>query len=146
MDRRQIAIHDAAFTVIGRALDVAIRPPAERRGLRLFEGNIFLGWKDRNSAEIFERMAVIVLAGHAALTRCQEGAHGTRDELLGQDLVFAGLLTRYGPALMPSFVRSYVRNRMTELTAEAARLVTQHWPEIEAETAGLLAGPHRQPV
>ena len=30
IDRRQVAYHDAAFAVIGRALDIAIRPPAQR--------------------------------------------------------------------------------------------------------------------
>jgi hypothetical protein len=61
-------------------------------------------------------------------------------------LVFTWLLVRYGHALLPSFVRSYVRSRVTELTNEAGRLVAKHWPAIEAEAAHLLAAPQRQAV
>ena len=143
INRRQV-VHDAALEVVGRALDVAIRPPAQRCGLRLFEGDVFMAWKDRNSAEDLERMAVVALAGRLALTSYQEGTRGDRDELLAGDLIFAGLLARYGHGLMPTFIRGYIRNRMTELTSEAGRLVAKHWPAIEAEAARLLAAPQRQ--
>jgi hypothetical protein len=146
IDRGPVAYHDAAFAVIGRALDIAIRPPAQQSGLRLFEGDVFMAWKARNAAEDLERMAVVALAGHIALNRYQEGTQGDRDELMAKDLIFTGLLVRYGPALLPGFVRSYVRNRATELTAEAEHLVAKHWPAIEAEAASLLAAPQRQAV
>ena len=42
-------------------------------------------------------------------TRYQEGTQGDRDELLAGDLIFTGLLVRYGHGLLPSFVRSYIR-------------------------------------
>lgn len=136
VDRRSlIAYHDAALTIIGRALDIAIRPPARRSGLRLHEGDIFPNDNDR-SAEGLERMAVVALAGHFALNKHQRGAHGDRDDLLARDLVFSGLLARYGPALLPGFVRTYVKTRMAELTAEAGRLVDEHWPAIQAEATG----------
>jgi hypothetical protein len=69
---RQVAYHDAAFTVIGRVLGVAIRPPAPRRGLRVHEGAIFPADNDR-SPEGLETMATIALAGRAALARIQDG-------------------------------------------------------------------------
>jgi hypothetical protein len=146
VDRRQVAYHDAAFAVIGRALNVAIRPPAQRCGLRLFKGDVFTAWEGPNSAEDLEQMAVVAMAGHIALDRYQDGAQGDRDKLLAGDLIYTGLLVRYGPALLPGFVRSYVRNRMTELTAEAGRLVAEHWPAIEAEAASFLAAPQRLAV
>jgi hypothetical protein len=142
MNRRQVACHDAAFAVIGRALNIAIRPPAQRSGLRLFEGDVFVAWEDRNSAEDLEHMAVVALAGHIALNRYQEGPQGDRDELLAGDLVFTGLVARYGPALLPGFVRTYVRNRVTELTAEAEHLVAKHWSAIETEAASLVNQVH----
>lgn len=108
-----IAYHDAALTIIGRALDIAIRPPGQRSGLRLFRGDIFTDDND-HSPEGLESMAVVALAGHFALARIQDGA-GDRDELLAQDLVFAGLYARYGAALQPGFVRTYIRSRLAEL-------------------------------
>ena len=65
--RRQVAYHDAAFAVIPRALNVAIRPPAQRCGLRLFKGDVFTAWEGPNSAEDLEQMAVVAMAGHIAL-------------------------------------------------------------------------------
>ena len=114
-DQSQIAFHDAAFAVVGRALNIAIRPGVQRCGLRLFAGDVFMAWEDRNSAEDLERMAVVAFAGHIALNRYQDGTQGDRDELLAKDLVFTGLLVRYGPALLPGFVRSYVRNRVDRI-------------------------------
>ena len=144
MIRRQIAFHDAAFAVIGRALNVAIRPPARRCGLRLFEGDVFAA-QDR-SAETLEQMAVVAFAGRIALNGCQQGTQGDRDELMGKDLVFHGALARYGYDMRPEFVRGYIRSRAAELTAEAEFLVAEHWPAIEAEAAQLLAAPQRQAV
>jgi hypothetical protein len=139
----EVAYHTAAVTVIARAIDIAVRAPARRSELRLHEGDIFPDDSDR-SAERLERRAVVALAGHIALNRYQSGAHGDRDGLLARDLVFSGLVARYGPGLLPGFVRGYVRNRMAELTAEAEQMVSDHWPAIEAEAANLLAAPHRQ--
>lgn len=126
-----IACHNAALTIAGRVLGVAIRPPSQRSGLRLFRGDVFEDDNDR-SAEGLERLALVALAGHAALARIKDGADD-RDDLLARDLVFAGLYKRYGPSLTPSFVRGYIRSRTAELTNEAERLVGESWTAIEAE-------------
>ena len=99
---RTVVYHDAAFAVIGRALNIAIRPPDQRCGLRLFEGDVFAA-QDR-SAEELEQMAVVAFAGRIALNGYQQGAQGDRDELMGKDLVFHGALARYGYDMRPEFV------------------------------------------
>ena len=130
-DRRPLQLHEAAYSVIARALGIEIRP--RRETLRCFNGD--LRWP--YGADDIEAMATIALSGRAALAR--EGLDGDRDQLLASDLIFEELIARFGSAAGKATVRQYVTTRLAELTDRAAQLIDEHWPAIEAAAARLRA-------
>jgi hypothetical protein len=142
-----VSLHEAAFRVIAAVLNVPLRPTTLPDGetLRRCAADIFarsltkiaMNETDDETLAAYDNMALIMFAGHCALLRYDPTATGDRDHSEGCDLLFCALLARFG-----SSAKAYVGTipiRATELTAEAARLVADNWPAIEAEAARLAA-------
>jgi hypothetical protein len=129
-----IAVHEAGYLIAARVLGVELRRTRTDRALRRYTNDIL----DEARTDP-ERAAIVMLAGGAALRRFDPNVTGANDELEARQSIFKELLSRYGfrSGLTPAFKRDYIAVRHDELAAAAQRLVTEHWPLIEAEAANL---------
>jgi hypothetical protein len=136
--RDAICFHEAGYLVAARVLGIPLHPTQLDCGLRRYDGDV-INLAALGPIDDLDKAAVVFLAGRIALRRYDPDNTGDNDEIQARDLIFGALRLRFGKALTPDHVRSHMMLRMTELTAQAERLVAEHWPAIEVEAARLRA-------
>jgi hypothetical protein len=140
--REAVAYHEAGYRVIAAAIDAPLAPTRLDRGLRRCAADVVDELQILSDPDVG---AAIMLAGRNALHRHDPAANGDNDDTEAGNLVFNGLFWQFGNNWTPHALADHANLRQAELAAEAARLVDENWPEIEAEAARLLEIPRKSP-
>jgi hypothetical protein len=142
-ERESIAAHEAGYAVAARILGIPLRPTRLDRGLRRYGNDVMcIGETEITDPNVYERCALVMLAGQAALQRHTPTAMGDNDLIEARNLIFECLRMRYGVP-PKELIRGYTDQRCSELATEANRLVLEHWREIEAESRAIGRKPAR---
>jgi hypothetical protein len=152
-----VAIHEAAFIVAARVLNVPMRPPPARLvSVRRYGCDVCdLGARDvydldavAADADTLDKAAVVMMSGLAALNRIGADTDICRDLCGAQDLAGAAQAKRLGGYEVLATFSWHYREQSSavqerEFSAPAKELVEKNWAEIEAEAERLLAQPRR---
>ena len=125
-----VAIHEAAYAVKARRLDVALRPPELKR-LRRYYCDVVDFTLDDLSEQFCTDAARVMWAGDAGLQLLAPDARGnTRDEMEARDLLYLGFRRRgAGNLHVPSIHREF-HLTITRMQFEAAVFVRENQAEI----------------
>src|SRR5262245_9404272 len=122
--RRAIALHESAYQVAGRILNVDVRPPErDLCSVRRHACDVLATHHPR-TPEGLERGALVLLAAHIVIHRAGDPIGNARDELEARELIFMELELQWGSweavaTLSAKFRRDYTNQRCAELTAAA---------------------------
>jgi hypothetical protein len=126
-----VALHEAAYRVAGRVLELTLRPPRLDGGVRRHACDVLALDPNTSSPEDDEHAALCMLVAAAALDKFEPNETG-RDHCEAIDLVVRSVQKRSGILdlkYVPSLMREW-QLRLATLQAEAIAFVDEHQAEI----------------
>jgi hypothetical protein len=133
-----ICLHEAAYIVAARVLDVALRPTHLDRGIRRYAGDVICLDLDDGSPEFLEHSALVMLCGNAALGLYAPTAPGTNIDTVEAGVLLSDAERRHCSPMTPSNLRHY-HIQAAQLRKDAKALVLEHGADIIATAADLAA-------